>query len=179
VCLDYLRHVGIEWSPHPTDDDVRREYERMWSLIGHRSVEELINLPLMVDAESLATVDVLTKVGPPSLFTDSNLHSMVLCRAVNLSLEHGNSDGSCVHYVGLKASPRVACATSIDRVHSADLCRRLALLAAFMRTTTATAPSWTRNVSADQAGFACRCLAGSLNQVMSRILSSASERRIT
>jgi PAS domain S-box-containing protein len=101
VCLDYLRHVGIEWSPHPTNDDVRREYERMWSLIGDRSVEELIDLPLMTDAESLATVDVLTKVGPPSLFTDSNLHSMVLCRAVNLSLEHGNSDGSCVHYVGL------------------------------------------------------------------------------
>jgi predicted ATPase len=29
VCLDYLRHVGIEWSPHPTEEDVRREYERI------------------------------------------------------------------------------------------------------------------------------------------------------
>src|SRR4029434_2970890 len=108
VCLDYLRHVGIEWSPHPTDDEARREWERMWSLLGSRTIEELIDLPLMTDAEYRGTVDVLTKVGPPSLFTDSNLHSMVLCRAINLSLEHGNTDGSCVHYVGLSetAGPR-------------------------------------------------------------------------
>src|SRR5262249_21209111 len=26
VCLDYLRHVGIEWSPHPTEEEVRREH---------------------------------------------------------------------------------------------------------------------------------------------------------
>jgi len=108
VCLDYLREGGIEWSPHPTDDEARHEYERMWSLLGSRSIEELIDLPLMSDADSLATVDVLTKVGPPSLFTDSNLHSMVLCKAISLSLEHGNTDGSCVHYVGLSetAGPR-------------------------------------------------------------------------
>ena len=28
VGLDYLRHLGIDWSPHPTEDDVRREYQR-------------------------------------------------------------------------------------------------------------------------------------------------------
>jgi PAS domain S-box-containing protein len=101
VCLDYLRHVGIEWTPHPTRDEARREYERMWSLLGGRQIEELIELPLMSDAVSLATIDVLTKVGPPSLFTDPNLHSMVLSKAISLSLEQGNADGSCVHYVGL------------------------------------------------------------------------------
>ena len=41
VCLDYLRHVGIEWSPHPTEEEVRREYERIWSLLGSRTIEEL------------------------------------------------------------------------------------------------------------------------------------------
>ena len=47
VCLDYLRHLGIEWSPHPTEEEVRREYERIWSLLGSRTIEELIDLPLM------------------------------------------------------------------------------------------------------------------------------------
>ena len=37
VCLDYLRHVGIEWSPHPTEEEVRREYERIWSLLADRA----------------------------------------------------------------------------------------------------------------------------------------------
>ena len=41
VCLDYLRHVGIEWSPHPKEEEVRREYERIWSLLGGRTIEEL------------------------------------------------------------------------------------------------------------------------------------------
>src|SRR5260370_41574903 len=27
VGLDYLRHLGIDWSPHPTEEDARREYE--------------------------------------------------------------------------------------------------------------------------------------------------------
>jgi GAF domain-containing protein len=34
-------------------------------------------------------------------YTDANLVSLVSCRAVNLSLERGNSDGSCVAYVWL------------------------------------------------------------------------------
>jgi PAS domain S-box-containing protein len=98
VGLEYLRHLGVEWSPHPTDEDVRREYGRMWSLLGRRAVEELIDLPLMTDAESRATVDVLIKTAPAALFTDWNLHCLVLCRTVNLSLEHGNSDASCLAY---------------------------------------------------------------------------------
>src|SRR4029077_17550688 len=92
VCLDYLRHLGVEWSPHPTEEEGRREYERIWSQLGSRAIEELIELPLMSDPVSLATLDVLTKVLPPALFTDANLLSLVICRAVNLSLEHGNSD---------------------------------------------------------------------------------------
>ncbi len=66
VCLDYLRHVGIDWSAHPTEEEVRREYERIWSLLGGRSIEELIDLPLMEDPASLATVDVLSKLVSPA-----------------------------------------------------------------------------------------------------------------
>ena len=101
VGLEYLQHLGIEWSPHPTAEEARREYERIWSQLGSRAIEELIELPLMSDPASLATLDVLTKVLPPALFTDANLLSLAICRAVNLSLEHGNSDGSCFAYVWL------------------------------------------------------------------------------
>jgi PAS domain S-box-containing protein len=107
VCLDYLRHLGVEWSAHPTAEEGRREYERIWSQVGSRAVEELIELPLMSDPASLATMDVLTKVVPPAMYTDVNLGSLAICRAVNLSLEHGNSDGSCFAfvYLGMLAGP--------------------------------------------------------------------------
>ncbi|MHB8268073.1 trifunctional serine/threonine-protein kinase/ATP-binding protein/sensor histidine kinase [Bradyrhizobium sp.] len=101
VCLDYLRYPGVEWPPHPTEEEVEREYERIWSQLGSREIEELIELPLMSDPASLATLDVLTKALPPALFTDANLLSLAICRAVNLSLERGNSEGSCVAYVWL------------------------------------------------------------------------------
>ncbi len=96
--LDYLRHGGIEWSPHPTEEEVRGEYERIWSLLGNRTIEDVIDLPLMDDPASLATVDVLIKVLPPAKQTDENLASLAICKAVSLSIEHGNCDVSCVAY---------------------------------------------------------------------------------
>jgi PAS domain S-box-containing protein len=94
ICLKYLRHLGVHWSPHPREEEVGREYERIWLKIGDRSIEELIGLPAMNDPTSLGTLDVLTKVLPAAMFTDANLMSLFVCRMVNLSLEHGLSDGS-------------------------------------------------------------------------------------
>ena len=101
VGLDYLRHLGIEWSPHPTEEEARREYERIWSQLGGRTIESLIELPMMSDPASLATLDVLAKIGPPACYTDANLVGLITCRAVNLSLERGNCDASCSAYVRL------------------------------------------------------------------------------
>jgi PAS domain S-box-containing protein len=99
VSLDYLRYLGVEWSSHPTEEEARQEYQQIWVQLGTRTVEELIGLPLMYDPTSLGTMDVLIKLLPPAMFTDPNLLSLTVCRAVNLSLEQGHSDGSCVAYV--------------------------------------------------------------------------------
>ncbi|MDB5923730.1 MAG: hypothetical protein JWN13_2666, partial [Betaproteobacteria bacterium] len=107
VCLEYLAHLGVEWPPHPAPEQALGEYQRIGSRLGARSVEDLIDLPLMSDPAMLATLDVLNDVIPPALFTDRNLLSLVICRMVNLSLEHGNSDASCFAYVflGMIAGP--------------------------------------------------------------------------
>jgi predicted ATPase/signal transduction histidine kinase len=101
VCLEYLRHVDIEWTAHPTQEEAGRQYDRIWSLLGDRPIEQAIELPIMNDPAALATLDVLTKILIPALFTDANLLSLAICTAVNLSLEQGNSDASCVAYVWL------------------------------------------------------------------------------
>src|SRR6266446_7770954 len=108
VCLEYLRRCGTDWSPHPTSDEVQREYHRIWSLVGHRQIEALINVPAVTNPDILDALDVLTEVVTPALFCDENLSSLVICRMVNLSLEHGNSDASCFAYVwfGIIAGPR-------------------------------------------------------------------------
>jgi len=101
--LEYLRHAGTAWSAHPTDDEVRREYDRIWQQLGTRAIEELADLPPMTDPERRATMDVLTLAQPTVIFTDENLHALMVCRVVNLSLEYGNSDASCMGYVALGA----------------------------------------------------------------------------
>ncbi len=101
VGLGCLRHFGIEWSPHPKDEEVRREYERIWTRLAGRTIEELIDLPRMEDAASLATVGALSKLFAPAMFTDANLAALMTCKAVNLSLERGNCDASCYAYVML------------------------------------------------------------------------------
>jgi PAS domain S-box-containing protein len=108
VGLDYLRHQGIDWSLHPTDEEVRLEYERIWSRLGSRTIEGLIELPLMTDPACLATMDVLMNLGPAAMHLDANLLALSNSRAANLSLEHGYSDTSCVAFVrvGLIAGPR-------------------------------------------------------------------------
>jgi PAS domain S-box-containing protein len=106
ICLDYLHFVGIEWKPHPTDEETRREYELIWKANRNRTIEALIDLPLMDDPGSLATMDVLTKVLPPAAFTDANLGCMTICRAVSLSLERGNCDASCFAYTNLSRMTR-------------------------------------------------------------------------
>ena len=108
VCLEYLRRVGTDWSLHPTDDEVRREYDRIWSQLGDREIEALIELPLMTNPGVLDTLEVLGEIVTPAKFCDQNLLSLVLFRMVNLSLEHGNSDASCFAYVwfAMIAGPR-------------------------------------------------------------------------
>ncbi|MGH9762904.1 MAG: histidine kinase, partial [Blastocatellia bacterium] len=109
VCLDYLRRTGTDWALRPSREEVLQEYNQIWSLIGNRQIEELVELPAMTDTGVLDALDVLTEIVTPALFYDENLCSLVICRMVNLSLEHGNSDGSCFAYVwfAIIAGPRL------------------------------------------------------------------------
>ncbi|HEX4468676.1 MAG TPA: AAA family ATPase, partial [Gemmatimonadaceae bacterium] len=56
ICLDYLRNVGIDWTPHPTRDQTRSEYDRLLARIGDSPIESLIDLPLLTDIDRRATL---------------------------------------------------------------------------------------------------------------------------
>jgi len=101
VGLEYLRLVGVDFSPHPTDDDVRQEYERLWRHLGDRAIGALIDLPVTRDPDCIATLDVLTLTVPAANFTDENLFCTAVARMASLSVEHGNVDASCHAYVWL------------------------------------------------------------------------------
>lgn len=101
TCLEYLKGIGVVWSPHPTQDEVQREYRLLLRQIGDMPIDRLIDLPLMVDAERRATVELLAAVLPPAFFTSHDLVCLVLCRIANLSIEYGNTDASALGYAYL------------------------------------------------------------------------------
>ena len=90
VGLEYLRRVGVDFSPHPTDDDVQQEYGRLWRHLGNRAIGALVDLPVTRDPDSIATLEVLTLTVPAANFTDENLFCVAVARMASLSIEHGN-----------------------------------------------------------------------------------------
>ena len=107
VFIEYQKGHGKDWSPHPTDEEVLREYDQIRSLVETRKIDELLDLPLITDPDVLDVLDIFTEVVMSAVFTDANLHALLLCRMVGLSREHGNSDASCFAYVtlGMIAGP--------------------------------------------------------------------------
>jgi PAS domain S-box-containing protein len=98
VGLEYVGRIEPQWSPHPTAEDVRRECSRLWRRLESGSIEALLDLPMMSDPDQRATMNVLAALLSPAQFTDVNLFRLVIIRMAALSLEHGNTDGSCVAY---------------------------------------------------------------------------------
>jgi PAS domain S-box-containing protein len=101
VGLRALRNLGVDFPERPTEADARRAYDGIWSRLGARAIEDLIDLPLMSDPDSLAVLDLLIRVAVPGFFDSCHLFAVAVCTAVSLGLERGHSDASCIAYVQL------------------------------------------------------------------------------
>ena len=99
--LRALRHLGVNLPERPTQADARRAYDGIWTRLDARAIEDLIHLPLMSDPDSLAALDLLIRVAVPGHFVSFDLFVVAVCAAVNLGLERGHSDASCIAYVQL------------------------------------------------------------------------------
>ena len=73
TALTCLRGFGIDMPAHPTEEQVQAEYEAVWQTLDGRSIESLIDLPLMTDPELQAAAKVLSDLFAPAYFSDSNL----------------------------------------------------------------------------------------------------------
>ncbi|HEX4169288.1 MAG TPA: AAA family ATPase, partial [Bryobacteraceae bacterium] len=109
VFLAFLGARGTDWSPHPTREEVMQQYERIWSLLGNRPIEELVDLPVMTDPDALDVLEVFNDVSSATVFFDTNLFALVGCRMVTLSLEHGHTDASCCGYVSFSTVSGPVC----------------------------------------------------------------------
>ncbi len=103
--LTCLRRLGIDMPAHPTQEQVQAEYEMVRQTLDGRSIESLMDLPLMNDPELLAAMEVLSYLMTPAYFTDFRLYCLQMCRMVNVSLQHGVSGASVAAFAHWMSGP--------------------------------------------------------------------------
>ncbi len=94
-----LRRLGIDIPAHPTQEQVQAEYETVWQILDGRSIESLIDLPLMTDPVLQAAMQVLSEVALPAYFIDTRLFCLVTISMVKVSIQHGLTGRSAFGYV--------------------------------------------------------------------------------
>ncbi len=99
--LTCLRLFGIDLPAHPSWEEVQAEYEGVWRNLNGRSIECLIDLPLMTDPELQAAMQVFSILTEVGYFTDFHLYCMLVCRIANISMQHGMSGASAHGYACL------------------------------------------------------------------------------
>ena len=97
--LACLRRFGIDLPMHPTQEQVQAEYEQVWQNLGERSIEDILDLPLMDDPEIRAAMGIMLAICESTYQIDTRLFFLRTCRMVNLSLRYGTASTSGHTYV--------------------------------------------------------------------------------
>ncbi|HTD16625.1 MAG TPA: AAA family ATPase, partial [Chthoniobacterales bacterium] len=87
--LECLRLFGIDIPTHPSGEEVKVDYEKIWQNLGDRSIESLIELPLMSDPEKQVAMQVLAELSTPAWYTDRNLFCLHVCHMTKTTLKYG------------------------------------------------------------------------------------------
>ena len=101
TALECLEMFDMTFPEIPTAEDVREEYNDLQRRMGSRSVESLLQLPLMEDPEIGALSGLLLTLGESSYFVDEHLYAMLAFRMAKLSIEFGHSSSCIIGYGGV------------------------------------------------------------------------------
>ena len=96
--LTCLKLFGIDIPTRPTQEQVQAEYEAVWQALNGRTIESLIDLPLMTDPEVQASMQVLSGLFSVAYFTDSRLACLQMCRMVKIAMRYGTSGASALAF---------------------------------------------------------------------------------
>jgi PAS domain S-box-containing protein len=101
TALECLKMFDMTFPERPTADDVREEFNDLQRKMASRSIESLLDLPLMEDPEIRALSGVLLTLGESSYFIDEHLFAMLAFRMAKLSIDFGHSSSSIIGYSGI------------------------------------------------------------------------------
>ncbi|WP_292933946.1 AAA family ATPase [Noviherbaspirillum sp.] len=98
--LQVLDLLGVSFPGHPARWHVIASViKTQWALRG-KSMEQLASLPTMTDPHMLAVSNLLHKIGVAAYFTMPMYFPLLLCKAIDLSLQYGHGPGAATNCAG-------------------------------------------------------------------------------
>jgi predicted ATPase/signal transduction histidine kinase len=98
LALGLLKMFGVEFPEQPNPSDFQRSFQQISVNLGNQSIEDLINLPQMTEAEPLAAMRVLSNLIPLAFTVKPALFPLVTLKQIDLSLKYGNAADSAFGY---------------------------------------------------------------------------------
>jgi PAS domain S-box-containing protein len=101
IGLNCLRLFGIEISPDVTKDDVLGEITWLRDKFRDRTIEELIDLPVMKDPDMIAAMEILAVIHTAAVYAAPILADFASLHVLRLSILYGNTPPSVYGYGNL------------------------------------------------------------------------------
>ncbi|MDC0713164.1 trifunctional serine/threonine-protein kinase/ATP-binding protein/sensor histidine kinase [Stigmatella sp. ncwal1] len=92
--LECLAKLGTPLPLNPSWEEVVAAHEEVWTLLGNRSIESLIELPPMTSPDMKLVMDALLSAFWPAYNMTPYLLIVILSRMVSLTLRHGVTDAA-------------------------------------------------------------------------------------
>ncbi len=93
-----LQQLGVSFPQEVTPEILNQEIQEINEIISDRTLEELLKLPPMVDADKLAMMKIAVRMIPACYIASSPLFPLLACLQTKLSLQYGNSTISSTGY---------------------------------------------------------------------------------
>ncbi|MEH2139665.1 trifunctional serine/threonine-protein kinase/ATP-binding protein/sensor histidine kinase [Nostoc sp.] len=95
---ELLAQLGVTLPESVTPPDIQQSVVNTLSTLAGRSIEGLIDLPLMKDPKALVALRIMASIAPAIHQAAPYLFPIIACEEVNLSLKYGNAPLSAPGY---------------------------------------------------------------------------------
>ncbi|OUL27497.1 serine/threonine protein kinase [Nostoc sp. RF31YmG] len=99
IALVVLQQLGVYFPENPSQSDVQMAMLEITAHLTDKYIEDLIDLPEMLEAQQLAAMRILTTIGTFSYAVAPELFPLVILKQIDLSLKYGNAPLSAYAYV--------------------------------------------------------------------------------
>ncbi|PSB22065.1 PAS domain S-box protein [Phormidesmis priestleyi ULC007] len=98
--LEALEVFGVDFPETAEQMQAAIEREKYYAAVnlGDRSINSLIDAPVIQDPTLKMLVNLLTALGPITYFSKPSVFPLIVLTALNYSLKHGNTEDSCFAY---------------------------------------------------------------------------------